>query len=337
MKQKRFLVEGEDGVYHVYNRTAYARYTLDEEEREQFVRMLRRQAGFAGVEVLAYDVLSNHYHLLVRVPKAPKELSDAELLERYGNLYRDDPEPRCALRPKDLAAVLEKDDERAARVRKGLRARMNHLPSFMKELQQRFGIWYNQTRGNQGTLWSERFRSVLVEQSPAVMRVVAAYIELNSVRAGLVERPEEWRWCSLSAAVRGEGSARAGIRAITGYDGYEEALGIYRLHIYGVGGQAREPGGAAIPEEDVDEVVSRGGQLGMAELLRHRIRGFTRGAVLGTSRFLREFGRAHATHFGPKRKRFANRLEEGELEGIRSLRRVGGQEKNTGSRNPEIG
>jgi len=47
-----------------------------------------------------------------------------------------------------------------------------------------------------GYFWSERFKSVIVEQGETLINCLA-YIDLNAVRAGLVKRPEDYRWCSL--------------------------------------------------------------------------------------------------------------------------------------------
>tara|TARA_B100001123_G_scaffold354875_1_gene407626 strand:- start:165 stop:374 length:210 start_codon:yes stop_codon:yes gene_type:complete len=66
-------------------------------------------------------------------------------------------------------------------------ARMGDLSFFIKELKQWFSIWYNRTHKRYGTLWAERFKSVLVKGVPASLKTIAAYIDLNPVRAGLVE------------------------------------------------------------------------------------------------------------------------------------------------------
>ena len=42
-------------------------------------------------------------------------------------------------------------------------ARMGDVSEFMKSVKQRFGIWFNKTHGRYGTLWADRFKSVLVE------------------------------------------------------------------------------------------------------------------------------------------------------------------------------
>jgi hypothetical protein len=61
---------------------------------------------------------------------------------------------------------------------------MYDLSVFIKELKGRFAQWYNQRHDRYGVLWAERFKSVLLEGGQA-LAAVAAYIELNPVRAGL--------------------------------------------------------------------------------------------------------------------------------------------------------
>ena len=68
---------------------------------------------------------------------------------------------------------------------------MGDVSAFMKELKQRFSIWFNRSHKRFGTLWAERFKSVLIENAASALRTVAAYIDLNPVRAGLVEDPKE--------------------------------------------------------------------------------------------------------------------------------------------------
>ena len=80
--------------------------------------------------------------------------------------------------------------------------RMHNLSEFMKTLLQRFTRWFNRTHKRSGTLWEERFKSVIVESGIAA-RTMAAYIDLNPVRAGMVADPAEYRWSSYGEAVGG--------------------------------------------------------------------------------------------------------------------------------------
>jgi putative transposase len=72
----------------------------------------------------------------------------------------------------------------------------------MKTLLQRFTRWFNRTHQRSGTLWEERYKSVIVESGVAA-RTMAAYIDLNPVRAGMVSDPAEYRWSSYGEAVGG--------------------------------------------------------------------------------------------------------------------------------------
>ena len=70
--------------------------------------------------------------------------------------------PRDNVRLEALSAALKEGGGEAARRRKQLLARMGDISAFMKELKQRYTIWYNRNHGRFGTLWAERFKSILV-------------------------------------------------------------------------------------------------------------------------------------------------------------------------------
>jgi hypothetical protein len=82
----------------------------------------------------------------------------------------------------------------------------------LKMLKQRFSHWYNrrQTERRTGTLWEGRYGSVLVESGDA-LQSMAQYIDLNPLRAGLVEDPKEYRWCGYAEAVAGQTAAAASL------------------------------------------------------------------------------------------------------------------------------
>ncbi|MFV0415216.1 MAG: transposase [Chthoniobacterales bacterium] len=70
-------------------------------------------------------------------------------------------------------------------IRSRYELRRGNLSRFMQELKQRFMQWYNRREGRRGTLWEDRYKSVLVEGSDEALMTMSAYIELNPVRAGL--------------------------------------------------------------------------------------------------------------------------------------------------------
>jgi putative transposase len=75
----------------------------------------------------------------------------------------------------------------------------------MKNLGQRYVQYINHTYQRSGTLWEGRFRSCLAQTEDYVLACYR-YIELNPVRAGMVMRPQDYRWSSYHANALGKGS-----------------------------------------------------------------------------------------------------------------------------------
>ncbi|MBA1148595.1 transposase [Ectothiorhodospiraceae bacterium WFHF3C12] len=75
----------------------------------------------------------------------------------------------------------------------------------LKRLGQRYVQYVNRTYRRSGTLWEGRFRSCLVADERYVL-TCQRYIELNPVRAGMVEHPAEYPWSSYRCSARGESS-----------------------------------------------------------------------------------------------------------------------------------
>jgi len=321
MRQRRLRVRGRVAWYHAISRVVAGERLLGPEEKAVLRKWIFRAAGFCGVEVVTYAILDNHFHLLVRVPLAPEEISDAEIIRRFRLLYGERSSfgmPRAEV----LVEILRNGGTEASKWRKRLLARMHDLSAFMATVKQRFAVWYNRTHGRFGTLWAERFKSVLVEGSPAALSTVAAYIDLNPVRAGLVSDPAEYHWCGYAEAVAGRSEARDGIRSIfhrSSGEPWSTVMASYRVILFGRGGQAKA-GAARIEPDRVRAVLANGGELPPHEALRCRIRYFSDGVVLGGGAFVRRFleGRGKAPpDFDPPLV--------GSGEDLRSLARLRGQ------------
>jgi hypothetical protein len=210
------------------------------------------------------------------------------------------------------------------------------VSAFMKMLKQRFTQWYNGRRGRKGTLWEERFRSVLVEGAGHTMAAMAAYIDLNPVRAGLVKDPKDYRWGGYGEAMAGRRRAREGLRVIaTALQGDKArtlsgSLDVYRMWMFNEGSEEREgvddsgrPVRGALRREEVLDVLQKKGRLPMATYLRCRVRYFCDGAVMGGRGFVEDLFRTYREQFGPKRKdgaRPMRGLEDASLYTVRDLR-----------------
>jgi REP element-mobilizing transposase RayT len=147
---RRLKVKGREGLYHCYSRIVGRERLLDARCREVLRIQIRRVSEFCGVEVLAWCVMSNHFHVLVRVPgESAMGLGNAELLRRYGVLY---PKPTRwqLLRREVLQKQLEAGGKEGELARGKLCARMHDLSQYMKTLKQRYSVWYNRTHGLNG-------------------------------------------------------------------------------------------------------------------------------------------------------------------------------------------
>lgn len=75
--------------------------------------------------------------------------------------------------------------------------------ALMKALGQRYVQYINRTYRRSGTLWEGRFRSCLTQEDSYLL-ACQRYIELNPVRADMVEHPAEYRWSSYRGNAQGE-------------------------------------------------------------------------------------------------------------------------------------
>jgi putative transposase len=314
-------VRGCSAVYHVMTRTVNGERLFGDREKEVLRKMIWQVADFSGVEVLTYCIMSNHFHVLVRVPE-PVRVPDAELLRRYSVLY---PKPTKYQEASltQLALTLAVGGEEAERVRGQLLARMTDVSEFMKTLKQRCSIWYNRSHGRYGTLWAERFKSVLVEGQGNPLQTMAAYIDLNPVRAGLVKDPKDYRFSGYGEAVAGMELARQGLQAVW-HEGFgvhdaASALQAHRKYLYTKGSNDH-----SISQEEVVRVLQQEhALLPQAVVLRCRVRYFTDGAIFGTKDFVEGFLGACQMQRGCKRPAKAHALKGadwGDLAVIHGLR-----------------
>jgi REP element-mobilizing transposase RayT len=266
-------------------RTVNGERLFDDVAKEVLRKQLWQIADYCGVTIHTYDILSNHFHVLLTIPQKA-EIPDPELLRRYHVLY---PKPTRyqTVRLEVIRAQLATHGPEAVLWRRRQQALMGSLSQFMKLLKQRFSIWFNKRHRRFGTLWAERFKSVVVESKQEVLETVAAYIDLNCVRAGLATDPKDYRFCGYAEAVAGSRLAQQGIAAVFGATGqsWSYVQAFYRLVLFGTGAGPREHSGIITPEE-FQRVLKAGGKLPRAAVLRCRVRYFTDGAVLGSRAFV---------------------------------------------------
>jgi len=340
MRTPRIRGEGLS-YYHCVSRVVDQRFIFQDHEREYFVSLMRKLEAFSGMRVVTYCVMSNHFHLLVEEPDqedlAP--LTADELLRRLRLLY-------SSHHVKSVEQELQRardsgNAEWENQILARHQARIGNLPVFMKELKQRFTQWYNRRTGRSGTLWEQRYKSTLVEGDPHALMTIAAYIDLNPIRAHLVSSPEDYRWCGYASAAGGDHRAREGLgrilsasRHVCGEEfeqAWEETASTYRLWLYDQGehreipesGERRGRGGFSAEESEAE--IAREGRMSLGEALRCRVRYFTDGAVLGSAGFIESVFERNRAHFGEKRKTGARRMRDADWGGLCVLRDLRGR------------
>jgi putative transposase len=331
-------------LYHCISRVVERRFAFDSGAKEKFRTLMRMTENFSGCRVLSYCILDNHFHLLLEVPPPPEEgISEPELLRRLAALYGRESTTFEMVRfelekaRKELAG--EAAEQAVAEIHARYTHRMHDLSGFMNTLLLRFSKWFNRAHERTGHLWEDRFKSVLVDCGTAA-RTIAAYIDLNPVRAGICDDPALYRWSgygeALGGGAKGAGTkAREGlVRAFladeeVGFDAtrwqeislrYRRLLGLAlekRPVTARMAAKVDEAKRKRAPETanmNTEEMLASGkthtvlGEIGMAGVLCHRVRYFTEGAVIGSRQFVDEFFERSRERFGPRRKSGARRM-----------------------------
>ena len=202
-------------VHHLVSRIAHRVYFLKDEERSDFLEMVRRSAEFVGVRLLGWCVMGNHFHLLVYLPE-PETIDECEVLRRYGVLKG----VQAAEGMKSSFAAWRKDGEvgerRVAEWLDKQRSRMYDVGSFMKIAKQWFTVEYNRRNAHKGTLWESAYFDRVVKRRTEDMSKCLAYIHLNPIRAAASDRFDGYAWSSYSAFRKGEPISTAGMRFVYG-------------------------------------------------------------------------------------------------------------------------
>lgn len=270
----RFKIEEAEAWYHLCARAAAYRgeYPLAEPRvARKLTEIVRRYAAVYFCDVAAFSVMGNHYHLVVRF-EAARDVDREELERRACTMY-----PGAAAKA-HIAFWSDEDWER-------YRRRLFDVSELMRNVQAAFARWYNQVFDRRGHFWGDRFKSVLLGDLDAVLDCML-YIELNPVRAGLVERPEEWRASSLYLREIGRDEWLLPLSDLVVTDSEHQALIEYRTRIYYRGSVPTKEGQAALPLEVLEQEIERG--FATSGVYRRRLAYFVEGVILGSEELIRE-------------------------------------------------
>jgi len=290
----RMILKGEPAVYHVVSRTALDGFVLGGVEKDYLLNLIKRLSSIYFAEVLGFCLMGSHFHLLVRMQ--PGEEFDHEEIKRRFKLYYGD-NPKRELQDGQIPLLREK---------------WSSLSEYVKEIKQGFSRYYNRVHSRKGYFWSDRFKSVIVDNGETLINCLA-YIDLNPVRAGMVKRPEEYRWNSLGYHVQARNKGRFlsldfGLTEF-GVKSAAERLRYYRKFVYAKGGI-----------EISGREKERDFKTGAIDRFRHRTRYFTDSGIIGTKAFVMRIYREFEPLFSSKHEKRPKAVTG--LDGVFSLKRL---------------
>jgi REP element-mobilizing transposase RayT len=265
------VIAEETTVYHVMSRTALDGFPLGDIEMDFMLDLIRRFSSLYLVEILGFCLMGNHFHILVRMFPDFK-FTDEEIKKRYVEFYGDERMFADGMIP-------------------SLRVKLSNLSEFMREIKVGFARFYNRQHNRRGYFWGDRFKSLIVENGETLINCLA-YIDLNPLRAGLVERPEQYRWSSLGYHIQTNNrdnflSTDFGLEEFN-VKSKKERIRRYRRYVYEAGSLDRpEKGSAKVIEDKVlEKERSREFELSRSDRFRYRTRYFTDSGIIGSKEFV---------------------------------------------------
>ncbi len=329
-RRPRVILKGKHATYHCVSRINGQLHLLDHTNMRILRDLMHRVSAFCGIKILTFCILNNHYHILLCVPEKIGHLGDKALLKRAALLYGHQ-RPRQKLSLERISRALEEGGSTREAMRALLINRMGSLPMFMKILNQRFSIIYNRSNARCGTLWEDRFKSVLVQPSTTALATIAAYIDLNPVRAGIVDDPKDYPFSGYGESI-GKGKPNAlplyeHIARIAGTD-RDRVHRHYRMLLFATAtepatSRGKKPSNqATLSPEKARAVLAKGGHLSPAELMRCRVRYLTDGMIIGSKAYIEEWFRDHRHLFPASRRTAARKLRGGEWNQLHCARNL---------------
>jgi REP element-mobilizing transposase RayT len=154
---------------------------------------LAHLAEIFAIEICAYAVMSNHYHLVVFVDRdKAKRWTPQEVIERWSRLHQQPPLIRRYQEPDVLAS----EREAAESIIQIWRERLFDISWFMRHLNEHLARLANAEDQCTGRFWEGRFKSQALLDEAGLLTAMA-YVDLNPIRAGIAKTPEESEFTSV--------------------------------------------------------------------------------------------------------------------------------------------
>jgi REP element-mobilizing transposase RayT len=173
--------------------------------KEWVLERLQVLTQIFAIEICAYAIMSNHYHLVVYVDAArARHWSDVEVMGRWRKLFRL---PELVQRYRDRECITAAEHEQAKELIAKWRARLHDVSWFMRALNEYLARRANAEDECKGRFWEGRFKSQALLDEAGLLTAMA-YVDLNPVRAGIAGTPEESEFTSIYARIQRYGRRR---------------------------------------------------------------------------------------------------------------------------------
>jgi REP element-mobilizing transposase RayT len=304
-RTQRLVINDETAVYHIISRTALNGFPLGDIEKDFMLAIIKRYASFYFTEILGFCLMGNHFHLLVKMfPE--NNFTDEEIKRRFRRFYGNS----RAFAEGQIPYFREK---------------LSSLSEFVREIKVGFSRYYNKRHNRRGYFWGDRFKSVIVDEGETLINCLA-YIDLNPLRAGIVERPEDYRWNSIGYHVQTNNrdaflSTDFGLKEFN-VKSQKERIRRYRKYVYEAGALNRPEKKMAevIDDKVVEKERNRDFELSRCDRLRYRTRYFTDSGVIGSKEFVSETYQRFKHLFHSKKEKKPKPVRG--LPGMYSLKRL---------------
>jgi putative transposase len=209
LPRREYVKEGKVGVYHCTTRCVRRAFLAgfdsqtgrDFSHRKQWIEdRLQFLASIFSIEVTTFSVMSNHYHVTLRIrPDIVETWSDEEVAFRWLTLcpkrYRS---KKKAIEPvEEQVRNLALCTERIAELRK----RFGSLSWFIRFLNEFIARAANKEDGVKGRFWESRFKCQALLDYAAIAACMV-YVDLNPIRAGIAETPEDSDFTGIQQRIR---------------------------------------------------------------------------------------------------------------------------------------